>query len=96
MINNNKVMVFSKSYCPFAGQAKKCLQDLGVKFEVIELDVVQGGDALHAKLKQVCGKNTVPQTYIDKKHVGGCDDLLGANKSGKLVQMLDAAGVEHK
>merc|ERR1719376_1017775 len=34
-INSNKVMMFSKSYCPFCVKAKDALKDLGVDFEVM-------------------------------------------------------------
>ncbi len=38
-IKNNKVMVFSKTYCPHCTNAKNALTQLNVKFEVFELDV---------------------------------------------------------
>lgn len=37
-IANNKVMVFSKSYCPFCKMAKDALNETGVKYAVVELD----------------------------------------------------------
>lgn len=37
-IKSNKVMVFSKSYCPFCKMAKEALNDTGVKYGLIELD----------------------------------------------------------
>jgi glutaredoxin 3 len=42
-IKDNKVMVFSKSYCPYCAKTKSTLQGLGIKFGVFELDV----SALH-------------------------------------------------
>ena len=38
MINDNKVMFFSKSYCPFAGKSKTLFQSKGVAMKVYELD----------------------------------------------------------
>ena len=38
MIDGNKVMVFSKSYCPFCTKAKNLLKNGDVDFTVIELD----------------------------------------------------------
>ena len=40
-INNHQVMVFSKSYCPFCKQTKALLDSKGVKYEIVELDVVE-------------------------------------------------------
>jgi hypothetical protein len=38
-IKQNKVMVFSKSYCPYCTEAKTAISKLGVAFKAIELDV---------------------------------------------------------
>jgi glutaredoxin 3 len=38
-IDGNKVMVFSKTYCPYCTQAKSAISKLNVPFHVIELDV---------------------------------------------------------
>ena len=84
-IAGNKVMVYSKSYCPFAKATKDLLKSKGIEFKVIELDEVSGGDALHAALKAYSGQNTVPNVYINGKHIGGNSDIQALNSAGKLV-----------
>ena len=37
-ISNNKVVVFSKTYCPYCKMAKDVLNQTGVKFDLLELD----------------------------------------------------------
>ncbi len=37
-VKTNKVMVFSKSYCPFCKMAKEALNETGVKYGLVELD----------------------------------------------------------
>lgn len=44
-------------------------------------------------LRQVTGRSTVPQVFVGGQHVGGCDDTLAAHSSGKLSELLAAAGV---
>lgn len=39
LIAENKVMVFSKSYCPYCTRAKEAIRGQGVAFHAIELDV---------------------------------------------------------
>ena len=95
LINNNKVMIFSKSYCPFAGRAKKLFSDAQVAGKIIELDQVAGGDAMQNALKDLSGQRTVPNIYINGKHLGGCDDTVAAFGNGKMKEMLTAAGVSH-
>ena len=38
-IKENKVMVFSKSTCPFCVMAKRTLDNTGAEYKVVELDV---------------------------------------------------------
>ncbi len=38
LINSNKVVVFSKTYCPFCTMAKNALTETGVDFKLVELD----------------------------------------------------------
>ena len=37
-VANNKVMVFSKSYCPYCKMAKDVLKEVGVQYGLVELD----------------------------------------------------------
>ena len=83
-IAENKVMMFSKSYCPFCTQAKDLLKSKGVEFFAVEMDQMDGGDALHAALKAKSKQNTVPNTYVGGQHLGGCDDTKAAVSNGKL------------
>jgi glutaredoxin 3 len=34
---------------------------------------------------------TVPQIFINGRHVGGCDDLMWLEQQGKLDELLAAA-----
>ncbi|CAO3659762.1 unnamed protein product [Umbelopsis vinacea] len=87
IIANNKVAVFSKSYCPYCRRAKETLKAL-TEFFVIELDQVEDGDAIQEYLARKTGQRTVPNIFINQQHIGGCDDLLQAKASGKLQKLL--------
>lgn len=45
-------------------------------------------DRLQAYLQEKTSQRTVPNIFINQKHLGGCSDLLDAQKSGKLQQLL--------
>ena len=45
-IEENKVAVFSKSFCPYCHMAKEALNETGVKYKVIELDTPEYGELL--------------------------------------------------
>jgi glutaredoxin 3 len=58
----------------------------GVDFKEID---VGGQPQLRAAMTQKAGGRTsVPQIFIDGKHVGGCDDLHALDHAGKLDPML--------
>jgi len=46
-------------------------------------------------LKERTGTPTIPQIYIGGTHIGGCIDLFDAMRSGRMQQLLDAAGVAY-
>lgn len=65
------VTVFSKPGCPFCVRAKQALQDKKVSFQ----EVVLGRDINSTTLKAVSGRSTVPQIFIDGRHIGGSEEL---------------------
>ncbi len=76
LIAENFVVVFSKAYCPYCIRAKDLLKSLNVKFCAIELDARPDGSQIQSQLAQMTKQRTVPNIFINKKHVGGCDDLF--------------------
>ena len=55
LIKCNKVMVFSKSYCPHCTRTKALLKNGGVKHKVVEMDVVGNGNQMQNFLKKHSG-----------------------------------------
>ena len=92
LVSSNGVMVFSKSSCPFCHSVKKLLTDLGASFKAIELDQESDGNEIQSALGQWTGQRTVPNVFINGKHIGGCDFTTDLHKSGKLVPLLTEAG----
>ncbi|KAG1138933.1 hypothetical protein G6F37_010060 [Rhizopus arrhizus] len=90
IIKNNKIAVFSKSYCPYCTRAKKALEGLNLDFFHIELDEKEDGADIQGYLLAKTGQRTVPNIFINQKHVGGCDDLMQAISSGNINQLLKA------
>ncbi|MDL4916333.1 MAG: glutaredoxin domain-containing protein, partial [Enterobacterales bacterium endosymbiont of Blomia tropicalis] len=64
-------VIFTQSTCPYCKKALKSLSDRGVKYVEVSLD----DDQKKATVLAALGKTTVPQIFIDGKHVGGSDDL---------------------
>lgn len=92
-ISGNKVVMYSKSYCPFCNQCKGLFSDKGIydDAKIIELDLVEDGQAIQDTLLAMTGQRTVPNVFINGQHLGGNDDTQKAAKSGKLDELLSAA-----
>ncbi len=80
-----KVEIYTKSWCPFCACAKDHLDRKRVSYQ--EIDVTT--DSIR-ELEMVnrSARHTVPQIFIDGYHLGGSDDLLAADNSGLLDQLL--------
>ena len=87
-ISKSKVVIFSKSYCPFCKRTKALFDRKGVEYTVMELDQVPGGTQLQAALTAHSGQRTVPNVFVSGKHLGGNDDTQHAARSGALDEML--------
>ncbi|MEN9850281.1 MAG: hypothetical protein RL128_444 [Pseudomonadota bacterium] len=80
------VEIYTTQTCPYCIAAKRLLLKKGVDFKEID---VGGQPQLRAAMTQKAGGRTsVPQIFIDGKHVGGCDDLHALDHAGKLDPML--------
>lgn len=81
------VEVYLKTTCPYCIRAQALLARKGV--EVIEYNLDRGGPKRDEMIER-SGRMTVPQIFIDGRHVGGCDDLHDLDRQGKLDSLLAA------
>ncbi|KAG1474969.1 hypothetical protein G6F56_000010 [Rhizopus delemar] len=96
IVADNKVAVFSKTYCSFSIRAKDLFDDLQVDYKAIELNEHPEGDAIQSSLTELTKQSTVPNIFINQQHIGGCSDLQAAHSSGKLLKLLKEAGISVK
>ncbi|KAJ9641604.1 glutaredoxin [Exophiala oligosperma] len=90
IIEDNSVVVFSKSYCPYCRATKSLLNDKHAKYFLMELDQVDDGAALQDALEEITGQRSVPNIFIAQKHIGGNSDIQA--KKAQLDDMLRSAG----
>ncbi|KAI4314804.1 hypothetical protein L6164_027676 [Bauhinia variegata] len=88
VVYSNKVAIFSKSYCPYSLLAKRILGELNEHPFVVELDQRDDGYEIQNILLDLVGRRTVPQVFVNGKHIGGSDDLRAAVQSGELQKLL--------
>ena len=81
-----KIDIYTKSTCPYCMRAKALLSQKDVSFNEIKID---SDNALREKMiERSQGAYTVPQIFIDERHVGGCDDLFALHARGELDELL--------
>uniref|UniRef100_A0A0A0KKK8 Uncharacterized protein n=2 Tax=Cucumis sativus TaxID=3659 RepID=A0A0A0KKK8_CUCSA len=88
VIYSNRIAMFSKSYCPYCLGAKRIFSELHEKPFVVELDLRDDGSQIQSVLLDLTGKRTVPQIFVNGKHIGGSDDLKAAVANGQLQKLL--------
>ena len=82
----SRIEVYSSLWCPFCSRAKALLKRKGVEFE--EIDVDRDANLRQQMMQRAGGRRTVPQIFIDGRHVGGSDDLADLERAGRLDALL--------
>lgn len=82
------VEIYTKAWCPYCSRAMALLAGKGVVPE--EHDITMGGPRRAEMIDRAGGRTTVPQVFIDGRHVGGSDDLAALDRQGKLDPLLSA------
>jgi glutaredoxin 3 len=85
---NARITVYSTPFCGFCGAAKRLLTSKGAQFT--DIDVMMDAER-RQEMMQRSGRRTVPQIFIDDRHIGGFDDLSALDASGELDALLRGA-----
>ncbi|MBV1871072.1 MAG: glutaredoxin 3 [Gammaproteobacteria bacterium] len=80
-----EVIIYSSDYCGFCFRARRLLESKQANITELCVDEDHG---LREKMMRKSGQRTVPQIWIGKQHIGGCDDLYQLDQSGKLDLLL--------
>ncbi|XP_075852065.1 thioredoxin reductase 3 [Microcebus murinus] len=81
-------MIFSKSCCPHGARVKELFSSLGVGYNILDLDKLEDGVSIQEVLAEMTNQKTVPNIFVNKVHVGGCDRTFQAHQSGLLQKLL--------
>jgi len=80
------ITVYATSWCPYCERARQLLRRKGLPF--VEIDIEEQA-AKRAEMMTRSGRRTVPQIFIDERHVGGSDDLVALEASGELDRIIE-------
>ena len=81
------IKIYSTSWCPSCNAAKQLLTSKGMEYEEINIEEI---DMSRQQLAELTGGMSVPQIVINDTNIGGFDNLMMMNQSGKLEKLLNA------
>eukprot|EP01135_Chromosphaera_perkinsii_P005826 Nk52_evm15s367 gene=Nk52_evmTU15s367 len=83
--SEHKVMIWSKSYCPYCDRVKQFLAGQGLDYFAYELDKEEDGSEIQNALHSMTGQRTVPNVFLGGKHAGGCSEVTGEWETKKQL-----------
>jgi glutaredoxin 3 len=84
-----KIEIYTTPWCGYCARAKALLEQKGAAFE--ETDVME--DAVkRTEMRERSKRSTVPQIFINGRHIGGSDELAALDQAGKLDALLAQPG----
>ena len=84
-----QIDIYTTMFCPFCHRAKRLLKEKGVQFD--EIDVMLSPSRRREMTERAGGRTSVPQIFIDGRHIGGCDELYALEASGGLDPILEGS-----
>ena len=84
----HRVEIYTKTFCGFCWRAKHLLDSKGIQYREISVDF--SGEPKQEMIQRADGKTTVPQIFIDSRHIGGCTELVALERDGRLDELLAA------
>ena len=96
IIDEHEVMLFMKGtpsmpQCGFSAAVVGVLNHMGVKFD--SLNVLQDQE-IREGIKSFSDWPTIPQLYVKKEFVGGCDIIREMHENGDLSQFFEEKGIK--
>ncbi len=80
------VTIYTRLFCPYCTRALKLLKTKNV--DLNHIDAGMNAEKKAEMVQRSGGARTFPQIFIGDTHIGGCDDMMALERSGKLDAML--------
>ncbi|MEO5622653.1 MAG: glutaredoxin 3 [Dokdonella sp.] len=82
----NRVEIYTTAICPYCASAKQFLKQKGLGYEEVRVDT----DPVRREemLTRSGGRRSVPQIFVNDTHIGGFDDLVAADRAGRLGELM--------
>ena len=81
-----KVEIYTAHFCGYCAHAIRVLKSRGVEYE--RTDVSFSPDLRARMAERAGGRTSVPQIFINDKHIGGCQELVELDAAGRLAELI--------
>ena len=81
-----EIEIYTQPWCPYCVRAVNLLTKKGASFR--EIDAPHGTPERAESIRRAGGLSSVPQIFIDGRHIGGSDELVALNATGELDRLL--------
>ena len=81
-----QITIYTSMFCPYGSRAKRLLSEKGVQFD--EIDVTMSAKRRAEMTEMAGGRTSVPQIFVDGRHIGDCDGIHALDAEGKLDPLL--------
>lgn len=85
----SNVVIYSRPNCGFCTLAKALFDRKGIAYD--EVNVLADRSRIAEMIDRSGGRMTLPQVFVNERHVGGYDDVAALDRRGVLDQLLEAA-----
>ena len=83
-----EVIMYATATCPYCTRARRLFERKGVSYTEIRVDQEP---TRRAEMEARSGRGSVPQIFIDGRHIGGYDDTAALDAQGELDPLLGLA-----
>jgi glutaredoxin 3 len=81
-----QIEIYTWTFCPYCVRAKALLDHKKLAYTEYAIDGDE--EAREAMSRRTGGRRSLPQIFIDGRHVGGCSELYALERAGALDVML--------
>lgn len=83
------VTIYTRAFCPYCMRAMSLLKEKNIKLN--QINAGMNAELRREMIQLSGGGSTYPQIFIEDIHIGGCDEMLALERTGKLDPLLAAA-----
>ncbi|MEO6076721.1 MAG: glutaredoxin 3 [Dokdonella sp.] len=89
---STKVEMYTTAICPYCVAAKNLLRSKGLEYTEKRVD--SDPDQRATMLQRTGGRRSVPQIFVNDIHIGGFDDLVAADRDGRLAEIIGTSNAD--